>query len=84
MSWTIRSARFANLDNDAAEIETAEAGAVAISEADTPDAWAGLLAWRDAGNDVAAYAPPPIVRQTPEQKLAALGLTVDDIRALLA
>jgi hypothetical protein len=56
MTDTILSASYANPDHDAAVIETAERGAVMISAADTPEAWAEMLAW----GAPAAYAPPPL------------------------
>lgn len=55
MSYTILSARYANEDHTAAVIETKESGSVAISEVDTPQAWAEL-----AGVEVSDYVAPEI------------------------
>lgn len=52
---TITAAAYANPERTAAVIQTAEAGAVAISAADTPAVWAQML----ARGGVAAYQPPP-------------------------
>lgn len=56
MTYTILSAQFANADNTAAVLMTEEAAAVLISEADTPDAWAAMLAW----GEPAAYEAGPV------------------------
>jgi hypothetical protein len=43
------------------------------------------LAWLEAGNTPEpAPEPEPVPELTPAEKLAAAGLTVDDLRALLA
>jgi hypothetical protein len=47
VSYTIVSAAFANPEHTSAVIVTEEAGSVAISEVDTPDDWADMLAWGD-------------------------------------
>lgn len=43
MTYTLKSARFANPENTAAVIDTKEAGAVIVSAADTPEEWAEVL-----------------------------------------
>jgi hypothetical protein len=45
MTYTILSAQYANEDHSAAVIQTEEAGGVLVSEADTPDLWAAMMAW---------------------------------------
>lgn len=90
MSYTIRSARFANPEHSAAVADTVEAAHVALSAADTPAAWAALMAAAARGElAIAAYAPPPApAARTPAEKLSALlateGLTLAQIKALLA
>lgn len=91
MSYTIRSARFANPEHSAAVADTVEAAHVALSAADTPAAWAALVAAAARGElAIAAYAPPPAAEaaRTPAEKLSALlateGLTLAQIKALLA
>lgn len=42
-NYTILSARYSNPDRSAVEAMTVEAGAVALSSADTPEAWAAML-----------------------------------------
>ena len=62
-AYTIQAAALANAEGDAAEITTAEAGAIAASVEDTPALWAALLAWRDAGGTIAPYQPPAAPRR---------------------
>lgn len=56
MTYTIISAQYANENNTAAVIRTEEAGAVLLSEKDTPDEWAAMLAWGTPD----AFDPPEI------------------------
>lgn len=56
MSYQFISATYGDAGHASVVAITAEAGAVAISQADMPDAWADLLA---AGIEIAAYTPPP-------------------------
>lgn len=97
MSYTIRTASFANAENSAAVINTEEVGHKAISAADTPDAWAEMLVWQAAGNRIRPYgegaaykaarereAALAVRKADAERKIAALGLTADDIKAILA
>ena len=56
MTYTILSAAFANAEHTAAVIQTQEAGAVLVSEQDTPALWAQLA-------QVQPYAPPVTVPQ---------------------
>lgn len=46
MSYTILSAKYANAENTAAVLQTVEAGAVLVSQRDTPALWAQMF--RDA------------------------------------
>ena len=46
--------------------------------------YAAYLAWLEAGNTPEpAPEPEPVPEPTPAEKLAAAGLTVDDLKALL-
>lgn len=45
MTYTIISAAYANQEHTAAVLQTEEAGAVLISDRDTPDLWQQMLAW---------------------------------------
>lgn len=54
MSYTILSAQYANPDETAAIVETAEVGFIAVSQKDTPDLWEDLMAW---GTPSAGIAP---------------------------
>ena len=46
--------------------------------------YAAYLEWLDEGNEPAPYvAPPAPPEPTPAEKLAASGLTVDELKALL-
>lgn len=56
MSYTIISAAYANPQNTAAVVTTQEAGAVVLSQTDTPVDWAAMLAW---GTPSAFAAPAP-------------------------
>ena len=97
MSYTIKTASWANEDNSAAIINTEEVGHKAISKVDTPEAWDDLQAWVAAGNvirphgeggaykaELARQAATAARKTAAEKKLADLGLTVDDIRAILS
>ena len=64
MSLTILSATFANETATAAVVETIEAGAVMLSEADTPVEWAAMLASLDPAPFVAPPAPPRLIAKT--------------------
>lgn len=71
---TILSAQWANAEHTAAIVMTVEAGAVALSAADTPAEWAALL---DSGVAVADFVPPPPPKlvATPRQVRLALNAT---------
>ena len=56
MSYTIFSAAYANPDHTSAVAQTAEAGAVLLSLADTPTEWAAML----AAIVPTEYVPQPI------------------------
>lgn len=81
MTYTILSAQYANADNTAVVIQTAESGAVCVGKDDAPELWAEAVA-----GDVAAYSPPAEPQaMTPKQKLeAAVGLPLDQIKTILA
>lgn len=96
MRYTIKTASWANEDKSSAVINTEEVGHKAISAVDTSEAWAGLLAWQAAGGvirpltDGGAYraekerqAASATRKAEAEKKLAKLGLTVDDIKAIV-
>lgn len=57
MTYTILTARYANAELTAITLETVEAAGVSISQADTPELWADLLA---SEIEIAAYVPPPV------------------------
>jgi hypothetical protein len=61
MTYTIQSAAYANAEHTAAVIQTAESGAVLVSQVDTPAKWAAMLAW---GTPTDYVAPPPPVPQS--------------------
>ncbi|MCO5092679.1 hypothetical protein [Bosea sp. (in: a-proteobacteria)] len=57
MSYTFLSARYGNEESTAVVALTEEAGAVALSEADTPEAWAAL---HGSGLAIEPYSAPPV------------------------
>jgi hypothetical protein len=72
MTYTIQSAKYANAENTSAVMQTTEAGAVLVSEVDTPTQWTALLAW---GTPEAYEAPAPTARvATARQFKAALAI----------
>lgn len=80
-AYTIVSAAWANEAHDALTVVTKEAGALSIGEIDAPALWEKAMAWI-ARNPIADYVPRP--EPTPLEKLTNLGLTVTDLKALLA
>lgn len=72
MSYTILSARYANAEHTAAQVETSEAGAVMASAVDTPDLWPAVVA---AGPT--AYAPLVDVAAIARERERRLGLGFD-------
>lgn len=73
MTYTIRSAAFANAEQTAAVLHTEEAGAVLVSEADTPELWGEML--EALGGSVLPYsAPAPPVPQEVTMRQARLAL----------
>lgn len=60
--YTIFSARFANADGTAVEIQTAGFGAVMIS-AERQDLWEHAQAWIAAGNAASGFVPARPVAQ---------------------
>lgn len=85
MSYTIKSAAYANADHTAAIVDTEEAAAVLLSAKDTPRDWAAMLAWGEP--DPFTLPPPPVPQAvTPRQArlaLLAAGL-LDDVNAAVA
>jgi hypothetical protein len=79
---TILSAAFANEEKTAAVAQTAEAGAVLLSVADTPDNWAAMF----AATTPTPFMPPPaplraiaktqIYRRATDAELALLEATL--------
>lgn len=54
------------------------------TQTDNPQYSAMVEEWVSAGNTIEAYvAPEPPAPRTPAQKLAAAGLTVDELKELL-
>lgn len=80
MSYTIISAQYANEDNTAAVIQTEEAAAVLISQADTPDLWADMLI---SVTPSAYVAPEPQQAPSAVEKLTAFLAANPDVRALI-
>lgn len=82
MTYTFLSARYANAEKTAIVATTEECGAVALSQADTPEAWAGLKASKVK---VAAYVAPEQPAQTPPaEKLAAFLSANPDVMDLIS
>lgn len=81
MNYTVLSAQYANAENTAAVVQTAEAGAVLASTKDTPALWAALT-------DIAPYSVVVSVPQTVTrfQALAALHLAgkLTAVQAIMA
>lgn len=73
----ILSAQWANAEQTAAIVMTAEAGAVAISQVDTPVEWAALL---DSGIAISAYTPPPAPKLTATPRQIRLALNATGMR----
>ena len=61
MSYTIRSAHYANNENTAAVIITDEAGAVLVSEVDTPELWEQMLQETQPAAFVAPKEVPAVI-----------------------
>jgi hypothetical protein len=89
MTLTIIKAAFANEDDSAAVLETAESGAVAISQQDRPELWQLMIAWRDQGGVIEPFTQPeepespPAGPLSPEAKLAAFLRHSPDVWAFL-
>jgi len=93
---TIITASWGNEDKTAAIVNTTEVGHKAISERDTPQAWDDFLAWQADGGKVRALEDgtafkieavkreeQAALRVSALAKLRTLGLTVEELRALL-
>lgn len=84
MSYTYLSAAYGNTDATAIIAVTEESGAVALSLADTPDAWEALLASEiaiEAYVEPAAPVPAAISDRQFAQQLAVLG-TITEAEAV--
>ena len=82
MAYTILLAVYANPNSTSAVLATVEAGAVAISEADTPEEWAALAA---SGVTVSPYvAPVPSVVSAYQAKAALMQASLYDKAAAAA
>lgn len=64
MTYTIRSAAYANAERTAAVIDTQEAGAVAISQHDAPALWAAMVQKGGVVDYAPPAAPPRLVRKS--------------------
>jgi hypothetical protein len=93
---TIITASWGNEDKSAAIVNTTERGHMSVSERDTPEAWGDFLAWQAAGGQVRALeeggaykadhartAAQAALRTLATVKLERLGITVDELRAVL-
>lgn len=69
----IRSARYANADHSAMVVDSEEAGPIALSAADTPEAWAAILA---SGIPISAYVAPETLATIVTRRQFFLGLYV--------
>lgn len=76
MTYTIKAARFNAPDNTVAVLETEEAGFVLISQQDSPDLWAAMLAWGEPEAYVA-----PITQQRIEWGNLIRALTPEEAEA---
>lgn len=75
MTYTIISAVFANSEHTAALVMTQEAGEVALSLLDTPDAWAAMLEWGTPDEYVEPEPPRRMLRKSlVQQRLIEAGL----------
>lgn len=92
----IITASWGNEDRTSAIVNTREVGHKAISERDTPEAWADFQAWRASGGTVRALedgtaykleqtrkAEQAALRASIMTKLERLGITTDELRAAL-
>lgn len=80
MIYTIISASYGDPQNTSIVLQTLEAGAVAVSKVDTPELWGKALAFGPS-----PYVPPapgPVV--TPTEKLARIGLSPTELKAIVA
>lgn len=87
MTYTTHGAQWANTEKTAAVLSTNEAGAVAISEVDTPEEWKGFLQWMSYGHPVEELPPPPPAPSAADKLdrfLARSGLTRAELKAALS
>lgn len=84
MTYTISSAAYANREQTAAILQTQEAGAIVVSEADTPDLWDAMLGWGTPAEFAEPGAPVPTTisdRQFAQQAAIAGLITQDEALA---
>ncbi len=90
MTYIIKSARFANAEHTAVVADTVEVAHVVLSAADTPREWARIMRAAATGDlAIANYVRPPSPsdRSSAEKLdtlLASAGLTLEELKALLA
>lgn len=77
---TFLSARYANEDHTAVDADTADTLHIIISERDRPMLWAELMA---SGVKIAPYVPIAPQAATVADKLASVGLSIDDLKVAL-
>ncbi len=77
MTYTFLTARYANADHTAAEAQTTEAGAVLLSQTDTPGEWDALHAALTPADYVPPPPPPAPTRAELLAELAALQAKIE-------
>lgn len=84
MTYTFKSARYANADRTAVVADTVEVAHVALSETDTPDLWAAL---QKSGVEIAPYVEREFDARTADERivdgLIASGVVPEDKRFIV-
>lgn len=84
VTYTIQSARFNTDDNSVAILTTAEVGEVLISQQDTPELWAAMLAWGTPDAYAEPPAPPPTIVSASQAKIALYNAgLLEQVKALV-